>query len=102
MFLGRAHLRKRTAVAFRRYEHRVVAEPAPPPRNARDLTLDFAPHRDLATVGPARHRDGGEPRAPVDALAQGVEQLVDVVGVARAFTGVTRRVDARRAIERVD
>src|SRR5262245_17146059 len=62
LLLGR-HLGERTTVALVGHEHRVVAEPAVAAWRRRDPAIDRTHRRDLAPIGPARDRDGGEGRA---------------------------------------
>ena len=59
---------------------------------------------DLASVGPAHHRDSDEPRGSLlerDGLER-LEQQRDVVGVGGVVTRVASRVHTRRAAQDVD
>ena len=100
----RRQLGERPAVALVGDEHRVVAESFPAPRLARDRPFDLAERGDLAAVGKAGERDGGEAGGALPGIdvAQQVEQLRHVAGVGRVVAGEACRTHAGRAAERVD
>src|SRR3954465_6921645 len=99
MFLFRSHLCKRSSVAIKWNEHRVVTETVIAAPRDRDHALDLTPGDNFIPVEGAGERDGREPRVArrPRKTVELAEKLRNVVGIRGVFARITSGVHTRRA-----